>query len=1054
MTSRGRPGTAATPGSGDFVLPGVADKRPMTTSTAMSQDLGGSRPNYDSSLMFADPHGVPHMRGVHTSQSALERDAANHWKKWGCGGRGPADMLIHLAEELKHLCWVEEDRIFADKRIERIYEQMLHISHRLIKQPPKPGDLPAIANKETLPPLSVSAEENARLRKELKEAQDMVAALEATVSNYVIFKSKVKARENFMQSYALSGRYLLHDVSSVKTCFGAWAKKVCGEANIRSVRERGSNIIKREQDMGFVAVGIALWEAQHRIIVARSADMERFKNWINGRKSELVIQPMFHNWAHEAQCTALGRALSKAEEEATSVKDKFIKEKSRLLEKFKEAALGELKKRIGADEEHAVRITLSSWMEMIAAIHQERKDEEERERKRKAAEAEAARKFAMVERLFFRHASKLRVNSWQGWWAIVEKARIAKKQLDQNMSMAMKGIMGAEAQLLKAAFCWWIDACRDDIASRQRHELAHARSLLGKARERAMSMLGKNLKGANDTILAVVCSEWKRSVDTEKALRKRKDGNIARAMKGLMAKNTEVMAKHYTPWKDMYFKRKARDQRLDQVTKSIGMNRNQYLSGVLQPWYRMVQDEKKLRREEEERKKKEAEEERLRQKRLAAAEGCFFKQAKALVKNSWTGWLEQAQLARAQKALVEQGMNRAMKMIMASNDQLKSAIVALWVESVRYDEVQRRLREQEMARQIIARAKERTMRALEGKIGQAAEALVVGSYTEWARLAKDEKFLRIRKKASMDRALDLAKHMDQQLLRDVMPEWLEIHKAQVRKAQRLEAVSRGLGASDSSLKQKALLLWRHLLDHLKTEKQEEARLKAIKENEERLIKRRCIIADRWYARVMRRMQEAMWNFWLTEVEAGKEAARRYEQNMKTATGRIMGGLNALQAEVLNIWKEDCAAEMAIRMQMKLKDAELAMKLVAQARERAIAMFEKNLYKGNEAIYRAVITGWIDQVEVATVRKMRDDIVMANVLRKITNAEWALLSYSIGAWQKDVEDLKMHDELRRQAETNIREAYVLKCQGVIGRMHKRVAITHILDAWAERAIGRK
>jgi len=1052
----GRPVTANTVGAqGDYFLPNVPQNRPMTSSTALSQDLGGRTP--DTSLIFGEPHGVPHMRGVHTSQSALERDAANHWKKWGCGGKGPADMLVHLAEELKHCCWEEEERCFPDKRMERIHEQMIHISQRLIRQPPKgpdPPQLPSIEKKE--PPPSTLMTENQRLRHELRDAKDMADALETTVTNYVTFKSKTKAREKWMRAYALGGRFLAYDVAAAKTACAAWSKGIAANRSLRKSRECSGELIKYHQDLGLLATCLSLWEANHRVVVTRELVAETLRTWMHRHKSDVLVYPVFAGWSHQTTLVALDREKEKAQKAAVAAEEKMKMEKKRLMDKFGEVAMAQLKKVINADEETCLKIALTYWMELIRMRDQEALDEKARLEAEARAEKERQRRLEITERCFHRHSRTLRANAFRGWCGVVEYALNCQKQLEKNMNMTMKGIMSSELKLKQAVIFGWLEACKDDIKARQRHEIATVRALLAKARSRAFSMLGRRDEAELKATQALALNEWFRIMDSAKQLKKRKDGNIARAMKGLIKGNAEIQRKCFHPWMEHYKKRKAKDLRLEQVSKTIGMNKNELLRDAMSLWYQATVADLRQRQDELRKREEEKWREFIRQQQLKSCEKCFGRKAADLVKTCWKGWLAVLDDTNLKRAMLEKGMNQALKMIMGQDVTVKRTIISLWVEAVRQDEVQRRLREQELARSIIARARENILKSMNNKIFKMAEAMKSKIFDFMKTDARETKLERIRKEAAWKNGIRLAGRINNEISMWVVATWHEMVEKKKAREKKLQAIERSLGMSNKGRGMKFIMCWARFTQECKKERLEAAAKAAVEAEAARKIhleQRRLIIADRWFFRIKKRQTEELWNFWISEVEAMKLAGKKYEENMSKATRIIFSSEAALKGEVFSIWKEDCAAELKVRLEMKLRDAEKGMQMVKAARERAVQMFKKNVYANQLALLQAVVLGWTEQLEIARVRALRDSIVMSNVETYIRKNETAIVSMAVGSWQKLTEDTKGYSGLRRDAETAVRQHFLQLCQGVIMRMHKRVAVAHVWDAWAERALGR-
>lgn len=477
---------------------------------------------------------------VHQSVSAFERDASNHWTKWGCGGKHLATELWSICQELQHVCSNEDGKWFPDMRMQRIHDQLLFIVHGLSKQPPHTfqdmatnplGPLPSLTPRT--PPAVVKAE-NGRLRRELNAAKSKVDSLEHMFASYVYTKDAVKARDSWLAKYALKGRYFAYDVTSCARAFVAWSKTHCMQKRSRLCAAVGAQTIEkvRENETAALApITLSAWHQWHRLMMARKRVVMRCDYFFTQtRRSFLEYQVgmLFYFWVEEALVSRLEGNLADLGTRFEVEKQKWINEKRALMEKFSEAAMATLRRMIGADIVATMQNALLEWDAIVKEIKAERQrklDEEERLRRLWEMQKAAA------ERMFGRNRVALMTVTFRALRDLMEAARQAKLKLEMGMSLAMRKLLGSEAALKAETYNVWRDTVYLEKRWREHLEMEAARKLLAQARERAINMLLRKSGAPDEEVLVMTFVAWADEFHKNKLDRFRKNAVIAQAMR-------------------------------------------------------------------------------------------------------------------------------------------------------------------------------------------------------------------------------------------------------------------------------------------------------------------------------------------------------------------------------------------------------------------------------------------------------------------------------------------------------------------------------------------
>jgi len=481
---------------------------------------------------------LPPSSSASTTISAFERDAVNHWMKWGCGGKPLADELQHLAEEIHHVCAGTEGKWFGGARAQRVHEQLCFIAHGLSQQETRPSTKGGNAHMSMRPyhpvprtPPTVAKGENARLRGELAAARAKVDSLEQTFAAYVRSKDQVKHRDRWMQKWGLKGRLFAYDIAITCRAYAAWSKQVCCDSKasrckqiILEVGDRSADIVESSQNKALLSKCIGFWAATHRVCASRKRLVQTLGDWYDIVSAntlaalESKVRLCMAFWSLDARTQRMQRQLADGESNLLEALQKAMLEKQRLLERFGANALASMRRAIALDVAAAKQHALSAWVVF---------NKESREERKAQLEAEAARKLrdrrllAASERMLGKSVAALRIAAFTAWRDAVEATKLANSKLNESTSLAMKMILGSEAALMLATFHEWHARVEADRLEHTRADLLTARKLLDKFRQRALAMLQNHCSNAK--LVSEYFLRWRDETELGKLRRQRKE---------------------------------------------------------------------------------------------------------------------------------------------------------------------------------------------------------------------------------------------------------------------------------------------------------------------------------------------------------------------------------------------------------------------------------------------------------------------------------------------------------------------------------------------------
>jgi len=252
-----------------------------------------------------------------------------------------------------------------------------------------------------------------------------------------------------------------------------------------------------------------------------------------------------------------------------------------------------------------------------------------------------------------------------------------------------------------------------------------------------------------------------------------------------------------------------------------------------------------------------------------------------------------------------------------------------------------------------------------------------------------------------------------------------------------------IGKDQATCTKLAIQSWTDAVQQAKLERK--ARLEA--EEAERLAqKRRIIAAERIFGKTTRTLFSTCMRGWLQEVEDTKVAKAKLNEAIDSAMARMFGSQMAVLSEVIGAW---AASVMEDRIARARADMEAGRRLVAEAKARAMKMFGKK-GKPPEELLVPCMTCWVEMVEDQHRRRLGKESAMAMVLRGIRRKGSVLQSISIGFWAMIAGCEKARSKDRALWESAARERFLGLAHGTIMRLHKRLAVTHIFEAWVLRS----
>jgi len=521
--------------------------------------------------------GAQHSEWVQTSVIKFERDATNHWTKWGCGGKHLAQELWHVADELQQLCAKDGGQWFPDMRMQRLHEQLLFIVHGLSQQPPRMAQLTTMEHTAALQlptitprtPQSVTKIENARLRKDLTDANAKIDAMENTFATYMRTRDKVKARDSWLINYGLSGRVLTYETAAVKNCFGAWAKHVqiaSRGRHCKRVAARAIENTQEEHDVAILARCIGLWAAHHRVTEARSGVSDTLGVWYERQNKADVEQQYglsFHVWRRETKMERAQIEVTRANLRTAKAIETARLHTEKLLKRFGDMALATLKKMIGSDHVHCLLQAFQDWQAYLVAraaeLEEMRRLREAKELLEDAERKERERKMALTERSFGRSASHLMGTCVIGWRQEVMEGKLAAKIAEEGMSEATRRILAIGETLRRICFVDWNQWIKKDQAARKIREMEMKEEIVALARQRAINMLSKNSQGMPpETLLSSSVEAWQEQMYHARLHQRSKQIGLSTSLRRVSEKDHALTCMSVGAWANLSWMHKNR----------------------------------------------------------------------------------------------------------------------------------------------------------------------------------------------------------------------------------------------------------------------------------------------------------------------------------------------------------------------------------------------------------------------------------------------------------------------------------------------------------------
>jgi len=220
------------------------------------------------------------------------------------------------------------------------------------------------------------------------------------------------------------------------------------------------------------------------------------------------------------------------------------------------------------------------------------------------------------------------------------------------------------------------------------------------------------------------------------------------------------------------------------------------------------------------------------------------------------------------------------------------------------------------------------------------------------------------------------------------------------------------------------------------------------EEAERLAQqRRLIAAERIFGKSKRGLFIYFFGVWREAVEEEKRRKAQMEAGMSAAMLRFFGSQGALQKDCMSGWAGAIRADRVARAKAEM---EAGRRLVAEARARAMKLFDNKKGKPPEQLLIPCMDEWVDMVEDQKRRRLGKESAMAMVLSSIRHKDFSLLSMSIGSWATMVALEKAFAKDRDLWALLARERSFHLAHKTVMRLHKRLAVTHVFEAWVQRS----
>jgi len=476
------------------------------------------------------------------------------------------------------------------------------------------------------------------------------------------------------------------------------------------------------------------------------------------------------------------------------------------------------------------------------------------------------------------------------------------------------------------------------------------------------------------------------------------------------------------------------------LARKINADAGAILQQTMSMWIQDLENTHKERdlEAERERTKQAAAEARARAVRLALSGT-----DSAIMQQVFPAWKEANAAARAMRERKAQGMTRAFRAIASSAEALLTLSLGTWRKVVDIEKAARAvdIAEQHM-KEMKARSREQKLKAAEIAFAGVDQALLLTTVSSWHAVLETASASRRSKGERMARAARMIANSDEMLLRRSLTSWAEIASSKRRKAMRMEQALRRLGAADKAFQSECFLVWSRAACDAKNDRRVEQERRRVEQERAAGRKAREQMLARMFGRAGTLLLRTCMDSWKSVVEGSQLSRKCKEHGMAATVRRIMSSEATLQAECVATWATYVKQE---RIMEQLGSAQAQATLVAGARKRALAMFERSLNTNAQTLLHSCLLAWRDEVVECQKRRQKRDQLTSRVVRDIAGSEDVLRTQCFSAWlkiaQADRDMAQERGRRRRCAELG---------RFVVIRLRDRLSVRLAFSGWMLRS----
>lgn len=419
-----------------------------------------------------------------------------------------------------------------------------------------------------------------RMAEDLKAAQDELAAIR--LENEALVVEMEAKRKAFMCNLNLAGRHSelkakyeelraqfdklheeaipmkaqletvdsrLQELDDLKALLAAESMRK-EHSKAKAIKALEKSLLKNDQALMAAALS-AYYGVVHADKIAKAkkdANMQKGLRAIAGQTSAL-LQFIYQQWREvlkEAKRQALIDAANGDQAaQAGNVKDAAAR--------AREKALQQLEKQFGAQGQRLMRRSIEVW----------------REARRTRLNKEKTRNNAL--RGIASSELAVRVTVYGAWAKVTKEARDKRQSKDQSMAKALRMVAGHETTLKGTIVNMWQRLARNTKEQKALKEqgnqkaarmMANSGAALqagafsawsqevkkGKDKAHRLKVVERSLVSSDQGLMALVYQNWTKQVEKNKSMRKKKDLNMKRALKGIDGTMQALQDKVFTLW--------------------------------------------------------------------------------------------------------------------------------------------------------------------------------------------------------------------------------------------------------------------------------------------------------------------------------------------------------------------------------------------------------------------------------------------------------------------------------------------------------------------------